>query len=227
MLKKATGNMYEWLDYMWPPVRGKCKHDCSYCYMKKWGELPPLHVDEKDIKTNLYRHGKGKFIFVCHTCDLFAEDVPTEWIERVLERLRTYSENRYLLQSKNPRRFLDFIGKYPPDVLFGTTIETNRTIYVESKAPPYVERSQALAELHKQGLETMVTIEPILDFDLDELVELVVTANPKWINIGADSKGHDLEEPSKKKVEDLVKMLKEKTDVELKRNLKRILGDLK
>lgn len=218
MLKKQKGNMYEFVTHMWGPVRGKCSHDCSYCYMKKW-PLPPLHIDERDLlQTDL---GKGNFIFVCHTIDLFAADIPSGWILKVLSQLRAYPKNKYLLQSKNPERFLDFISKYPCNVLFGTTIETNRDI-VKSKAPPYIERAEALARLHEMGFETMVTIEPIFDFDLDELVALVITANPKWVNIGADSKGHKLPEPSKEKVKMLIKALKEKTAVELKRNLKRI-----
>lgn len=220
MLKKSVGNMYEFVTHMWGPIRGRCKHDCSYCYMKKW-PLPPLHIDEKDLKTNL---GEGNFIFVCHTIDLFADDVPSEWIKRVLERLTAYPKNRYLLQSKNPKRFLDFLDKCPDDVLFGTTIETNRDIYVESKAPSYIERAKALGELYALGLETMVTIEPIFDFDLDELVDLVITANPAWVNIGADSKGHKLPEPSREKVKNLIEVLREKTKIKLKRNLKRIYG---
>ena len=218
MLKKQKGNMYEFVTHMWGPIRGRCKHDCSYCYMKKW-PLPPLHVDEKDLlKTDL---GQGNFIFVCHTIDLFADDVPADWIQRVLRQLRAYPINKYLLQSKNPERFLEFVDRCPPNVLFGTTIETNRAI-VKSKAPPYAERAEALARLHEKGYETMVTIEPIFDFDLGELVELVVTANPVWVNIGADSKGHNLPEPSKEKVEKLINALREKTNVKLKGNLKRI-----
>lgn len=218
MLKRQKGDMYEFVTHMWGPVRGKCKHDCSYCYMKKW-PLPPLHIDERDLlKTNL---GENNFIFVCHTIDLFASDVPAEWIERVLGQLRAYPKNRYLLQSKNPNRFLRFIGKYPDNVLFGTTIETNRDI-VKSKAPSCLERADALRELHNRGYETMVTVEPIFDFDLCELVTLIITANPKWVNIGADSKGHNLPEPSKGKVAKLIEVLREKADVELKRNLKRI-----
>jgi hypothetical protein len=46
----------------------------------------------------------------------------------------------------------------------------------------------------------------------------------------ADSKGHDLPEPSKEKVVKLVELLKQKTKmgsaIELKRNLNRILMDL-
>ena len=65
--------------------------------------------------------------------------------------------------------------------------------------------------------------EPIFDFDLDELVKLVVTANPEWINIGADSKKHNLPEPSKEKIKKLITTLQLKTDVKLKDNLKRIM----
>jgi DNA repair photolyase len=220
MLRRQKGDMYEFVSHMWGPVRGRCKHDCSYCYMKKWS-LPPLHIDERDIRTNL---GRGNFIFVCHTIDLFADDVPTQWIKRVLKQLNTYPQNRYLLQSKNPRRFLEFVGEYPEDILFGTTIETNRTIYMESKAPPYIERAEALAKLHEKGFETMVTIEPIFDFDLDELVALVTKANPEWVNIGADSKGHNLPEPSMDKVRELIKALQQTTKIKLKRNLRRIYG---
>lgn len=209
--------MYEFVTHMWSPIKGKCSHDCSYCYMKKWGKQPPLHLDEKDINTNL---GSGKFIFVCHTCDMFAKDVPAEWIERILERLRAYP-NRYLLQSKNPERYLEFTNYPDDDVLFGTTIETNRDI-VDTKAPSCKERAMFLAMIGKEGFETMVTIEPILDFDLDDLVDLVILANPEWVNIGADSKGHDLPEPSKEKVKSLIEALQEKTDVKLKRNLQRI-----
>lgn len=217
MLKKQKGNMYDFVTHMWGPIRGRCKHDCSYCYMKKW-PLPPLHIDDKDLKTNL---GEGNFIFVCHTIDLFADDVPAEWIERVLGRLKAYPKNKYLLQSKNSKRFLNFIGTYPDNVLFGTTIETNRDI-VKSKAPPPQERAGALFKLTEKGFETMVTIEPIFDFDLDELVKLVTTANPEWVNIGADSKGHNLPEPSAEKVNGLIKSLRENTTVKLKGNLQRI-----
>lgn len=213
--------MYEFVTHMWSPIRGKCSHNYSYCYTKIWGEQPPLHLDEKDLWTDL---GKGNFIFVCHTIDLFAKDVPIDWIESVLERLRYYSGNRYLLQSKNPKRFLDFINKYPPNILFGTTIETNRFI-VRSFAPPVSQRAMALAELSYRGFETMVTIEPIFDFDLNELIDLIVLANPEWVNIGADSKGHDLPEPSMEKVKMLVQALQEKTTVKLKRNLERIYNN--
>lgn len=219
MLRKQIGNMYGFVTHVWSPIRGKCSHDCSYCYMKKWGEQPPLHLDEKDLETNL---GSGNFIFVCHTCDMFAEDVPKEWIWQVLTRLRMH-DNKYLLQSKNPERFLDFLGTYPNNVLFGTTIETNRDI-VKSNAPSVKDRAEWLGKLAswQKGFDTMVTIEPIFDFDLEDLVDLIVLANPEWVNIGADSKGHNLPEPSKEKVEKLIEILQKTTQIKLKGNLRRI-----
>lgn len=227
--KQGSGNMYEFITLMYSPIRGKCKHECTYCYVKDTAErynrpLKDLFLDRKDLRKDL---GTGETVFVCYTADLFADDVPAEWIEKVLAHLREYPENRYLLQSKNPKRMLDFTDKFPSDVLLGATIETNRAEYYESKAPTFTERAEALGKLSKLGYETMVTIEPILDFDLEPLVDLIVTANPVWVNIGADSKGHDLPEPTSEKVAALIESLKEKTDIELKRNISRILEDLK
>ena len=217
MLKKQVGNMYEFVSHMWSPIRGKCSHSCSYCYMKKWGKQPPLRLDEKDLETNL---GEGNFIFVCHTCDMFAKDVPDIWIRQVLNRTCRY-KNKYLFQSKNPARFIDYGEAYPHDVLLGTTIETNRDI-VESKAPSVPQRAHALNELSNCGFSTMVTIEPIFDFDLDELLDLIVYASPEWVNIGADSKGHGLPEPSVEKIHSLIEHLGKYTKVKLKGNLRRI-----
>ena len=226
---QKMGNMYEFVTLMYSPIRGKCKHECTYCYVKDTAKrynkpLKDLFIDRRDLKKDL---GTGETVFVCYTCDLFADDVPAEWIEQVLAHLCEYPNNRYLLQSKNPKRMLDFTEKFPPDVLLGATIETNRKEYYESKAPTFTERAEALGELSKLGYETIVTIEPILDFDLEPLVDIIVTANPVWVNVGADSKGHDLPEPSPEKVAALIETLKEKTDVELKRNIDRILEDMK
>ena len=42
-LKESTGNMYDFVSHMWSPVRGKCKHDCSYYYMKRF-PLPDMNI---------------------------------------------------------------------------------------------------------------------------------------------------------------------------------------
>ena len=69
--------MYDWINYTYNTVKGKCPHDCHYCFMKKWGEQPALHFDEKELKTGL---GKSNFIFVGSSCDLFAKAISEKWI---------------------------------------------------------------------------------------------------------------------------------------------------
>ena len=70
----------------------------------------------------------------------------------------------------------------------------------------------------------MVTIEPVLIFDPMELWNLICMCNPEWVNIGADSQGHNLPEPSGKKIQALIDNLKsEGIEVKLKSNLKRLM----
>ena len=71
---KSKSNMYRFIDERWNPVKGRCPFDCSYCYVKRWGNTQkPLHLDVKELRRDL---GRDKFIFVCSGCDLFHPDVP-------------------------------------------------------------------------------------------------------------------------------------------------------
>ena len=57
---KKGSNMYQFCNATWNVVKGKCEHDCCYCYMKRFPQKD-LWFDEKELKTNL---GEGNFIFV-------------------------------------------------------------------------------------------------------------------------------------------------------------------
>jgi len=217
MLNKQKGNMYAFVTHTWNPIRGKCPHDCSYCYMKRFPQ-GELRLDEKSLKDNL---GEGNFIFVGSSTDMFAEDVPNEWIIKVLSKCQNYEGNTYLFQSKNPSRFWMFSGRYPRNTIFGTTLETNRDMKNISKAQSSKARVSNMQDRYMQ--KTMITIEPILDFDLEPFVEMIKQVNPEWVNIGADSQNTHLLEPSSEKIEALVKELRKFTEVKLKDNLKRLL----
>ncbi len=211
--RKSVGNMYPWVTHTWNVIKGKCPHDCSYCYMKRFPQ-GELRFDEKELKRNL---GEGRFIFVGSSCDMFAENVPGEWIAEVLGICYQYPENKYLFQSKNPARFVKSKDWFSPNMILATTIETNID-YGFSNAPSVRNRAKAMSEI-SGGI---VTIEPILNFRFYGFVELIKFANPKWVNIGADSKGHNLPEPSWEKVQSLIGALKEFTEVKVKSNLKRL-----
>ena len=220
MLKKVNpkSNMYQFITHCWSPISGRCEHDCSYCYVKRF-PVGPLRLREEEFKTF---HGKGNFIFVCSGVDLFQNSVPTDWILRVLNECRKYPENKYLFQTKNPGRFFDFDGEFPINCVLGTTIETNR-YYPISKAPKPEDRMKAMVLINKPK---MVTCEPLCDFDLDILVDWLKAIKPEWINIGADSnKEHKLIEPTAEQVKLLVEHLRaEGLIVKIKGNLRRLTG---
>jgi len=217
MLNKVKGNMYSFCTHTWNAIKGKCSHDCSYCYMKRFPQNP-IRLDEKEFKTDL---GKGNFIFVGSSTDMFAQDVPTEWIMKVLKHCDKYSENRYLFQTKNPQRFHKFISELPLNTILGTTIETNRQEELDKigKAPKVYDRQYWIT---LSSFQTMITIEPIMEFDLDVLVNWINDIGPEFVNIGADSQRHNLPEPSWKKIQSLIKELEKFTKVNLKDNLNRL-----
>lgn len=220
-LNKQAGNMYPWITHTWNPIKGKCPHGCVYCYMKRF-KVGELRLVEKELKIDL---GENNIIFVGSSTDMFADGVPKEWILKVLEYCNKFN-NTYLFQTKNPKRFLDFYKEFPKKIILGTTIETDRhfvgTEY-ENKAPITLIRASLMESISKD-YTTMVSIEPIMDIaDLDYFIEWIKDINPKFVSIGADSKGSKLPEPSKEDIEKLIKELKEITEVKVKDNLKRLM----
>lgn len=145
-LNKQKGNMYPWVTHTWNVIKGKCPHDCSYCYMKIYPQKD-IRFDESELKTDL---GNGNTIFVGSSCDMFAQSIPANWIHSILNHLATFPDNIYLFQSKNPKRFSDFLNDFPEKTILGTTIETNRDTGNFSKAPTVQERYLAMKELNRR-----------------------------------------------------------------------------
>ncbi len=233
-MNKQNGNMYDFVTHTSNPIKGLCPHECIYCYMKgiytRYKQDQTLRLDENELAVN---YGKGKFIFLGSSTDMFAHEVPTDWIVRVYDHCCEYPENRYLMQSKNPSRFLEasLIGhplmQNKDGVCFATTLETNRETPVVSRAQSMQERVLAMQELSNLGFHVMITMEPIIEFDLAEVLDMMQRIRPFQVNIGYNtSKTVNLPEPSRDEIIDLVNALRDHTNVKLKSNSSRILGDL-
>jgi DNA repair photolyase len=211
---------------------GACPHECSYCYVDnprsgrptKYTGAPRLLENELQTK-----YGKDKIIFVENCNDLFAEGIPEEFISRVIGHCVAWPENTYVFQTKNPARLLSLShGLIFPDMyMVGTTIETNRNEILAkiSTAPPPNERFEAMCKIDKPKF---VTVEPILDFDVDILATWLIYLKSEkhdyFVNIGADSKRKNLEEPSAEKILALVLKLQESgVEIRKKHNLGRLL----
>jgi len=218
-LNTSKGNMYDFITHTWNTVKGKCEHDCFYCYMKKFKNQRACRFDEKELKTDL---GSGNFIFVGSSNDLFANSNPVNWIDETLLHCAQF-DNDYLFQSKNPARIQEMTNYLPSKSVICTTIETNR-FYPEimNNSPKPLERAMAMNDL-STVMKTFVTIEPIMDFDIAEMLDLIYRCRPTQVNIGADSCGYNLPEPSKIKLLSLIEELKKFTTIHRKTNLARLL----
>lgn len=217
MLNKQAGNMYPWVTHTWNAIKGTCPHNCSYCYMHGF-DVGELRLDKKTLNDNL---GNNKIIFVGSSVDMWAEKVPSDWIEKVLNHCNKYPDNKYLFQSKNPKRYVEFNGKIPKNSILGTTIETNRNYpNIMMNAPMPLLRHSELSMI--KGYEKFISIEPIIDFDTNCLIRWIKCIRPSFVSMGADSKGHNLPEPSPEKIKELEEELSKFTEVKEKDNLRRL-----
>jgi DNA repair photolyase len=190
-------------------------------YKRNWLKEKPLYVDYKELQKNL---GRDNFIFIGSSCDMWAENIEKGWIEKVLLQAEVYAFNRYLFQTKNPRRFWDFenhLDHINCDI--GTTIETNRIYPCMGDTPRPVDRGGAIDALDK--FNRFITIEPILDFDIGDFTAIIKNADPDYINIGADSGNNHLPEPEPEKIRELLQELGD-YKINIKSNLKRLLPEV-
>jgi DNA repair photolyase len=244
-MAKSNGNMYEWITHTANPLAGECIHNCSYCYVQKLKRAKPVIAEKYkgspklDFNGLKQISGKGKFIFVCDMTDLFADNVPYSVIDEILKKCKQKDENRYLLQTKNTKRMFELKWMFDDEIwmpeihnshyekLFSicTTFETNR-FYPEimKNVSKPMDRILDFQRLGFASFNKYITIEPIMDFDLDIMVkEIKGVLSAKQVNIGADSGNNHLPEPTKVKILQLIKELEKFTIVKQKSNLARLL----
>jgi hydroxyethylthiazole kinase-like sugar kinase family protein len=76
-----------------------------------------------------------------------------------------------------------------------------------------------MAAVAAHGVPTMVTIEPAMAFDQDELVAMIRACNPTQVNIGRNTNRQvQLTEPTRAEVQALIAELKTFTNVHVKPN---------
>ena len=226
--------MYHFVTHTWNPIRGRCEHKCPYCYIRRMPHYkykdtePDLILEELNI--NL---GKDKFIFIGSATDMWGHWIPGPWIQAVIDRIFEFPENKYLFQTKCPLRYSRFIkehGAFPEGTILGTTIESNRDhgrLYMGDTIS-VIDRADDMYDLRRnEGYENlMVTIEPIMEFDLIPFVEMIREINPKYVAIGADSGSNNLPEPCSSSIHDLVTEISKDTIIILKDNLKRLYKEM-
>jgi len=189
---------------------------CQDCY----DYFPHFH--EERLKASLPKTTGDQFIWCCSSSDIYF--AKTEWIEKILERVRKEKNKTFFFQSKAPEVFLKY--KFPENVLLGITLETNRNYPINfSKAPnPYKRYIDFLKVKH---LRKVVTLEPLMEFDLFAFVMMLRNIAPERIYIGYDSGNSKLNEPLLVKTNSLITFIKKfLPDCKIKPKLMREKHDL-
>ena len=225
VMNRTKGQMYSWCSHTVNPIRGQCPSMCRYCYVKT-SRVKNLYQGAPHLIESFFEKGlgKGKTIFVGSCFDLFAKGIESRWIENILIHCKKYPENIYLFQSKNTQNMYRYEPYFPSKIVVGTTAETDVPIPMISKAPSPIARLVWLKQF--ASIDKMISIEPVIEFNLRIFLHNIKSVKPNFVSIGADSKNHHLPEPPSEKIKELIQELRKFTEVKIKHNLKRLCPDI-
>ncbi len=131
----------EWTDETWNPVTGctKVSAGCKNCYAERiakrfWGERKFTDVrchPERLSKPQHWR--KPRMVFVNSMSDLFHEDIPVEFVGRVLNTIGSNSKHIFQVLTKRPERakkildvYYDMFAEPFPNLWLGVTCENQK-----------------------------------------------------------------------------------------------------
>jgi hypothetical protein len=185
------------------------KHNCTDCY----NYVPHYHPER------LNKIPSAGTIFVCGNSDL--SFCRPDFMHQIIDSVKRHNQRRpqktYFFQSKSPGYFKPFLNDLPGNAIILTTLETNRGKGYDkvSKAPPPTIRYSQLRDLDYP--RKVVTVEPVLDFDLDIFLKWIKNIGPEYVWLGFNSrpKQVDLPEPSEEKMTRFIQAL-EKNKVPVK-----------
>jgi len=216
---KFLSRMFDLVSDTYNPLGGRCSHECVYCWSMGEGGLVEkydmkkyqgtIRLIEKEFKR---KFKEGVLIFVQDMSDLFANNVPREYVQKVIDYIKQFPNTYFLFMTKNPKRYLEFT--FPKNVILGCTMETNVDTSAISKAPIPSQRFEAMASLSHQY--KALSCEPIIDFDLEIFIKWLQFIKPVLVWVGYDNYNHRLLEPSLAKVEKFAEEISKFTNVRWK-----------
>ncbi|MFO0891038.1 MAG: phage Gp37/Gp68 family protein [Isosphaeraceae bacterium] len=182
----------EWTDATWNPIRGctKISPGCAHCYAETFAERfrgVPGHPYEQGFDLRLMPQKleeplgwkTPRMVFVNSMSDLFHEDVPEDYIERVCRVMAEASRHTFQVLTKRSERMrellrgrLSFVADQP-HIWFGVSVENRR------HGLPRIEHLRETPA----GLR-MLSVEPLLE-DLGP----VDLRGIGWVILGGES-GH-------------------------------------
>ena len=175
----------EWTDKTWNPITGCTRHSagCAHCYAEVMsrrlhamglgkyanGFRLTMHEDALD-EPKAWK--KPHVIFVCSMSDLFHADVTFEFIDKIMDTIRTTPQHRYQLLTKRAERMAEYFSmrEVPANAWLGVTVESSSVKY----------RIDALRTL--PASVRFLSCEPLID----AMGEMDLT-NIDWVIVGGES----------------------------------------
>jgi len=139
----ALNSSIEWTEATWNPVTG-CTHisaGCANCYaermalrlqaagMAKYRNGFKVTIHEKELLTpQSWR--KPHDVFLCSMGDLFHDKVPSGFIQRVFDVMKTCPHHRFQVLTKRSARLRQLARTlpWPDNIWMGVTVEDGRVV---------------------------------------------------------------------------------------------------
>ena len=219
---KQASRMFPFITHPpYNPVGGECPYHCVYCWVKELLSRFPRLKDKYSGEPRLFptelvkKFPAGAYIFACDMLDLLA--MPREIVYTVANVMAGNPQCKFLVETKNPKALLDMGIDWSSNITLGVTIESNRNYPELSNAPRQTERLYWITHVAKarQGKNSLfVSIEPVLDFDLEDFALQLYWIKPWGVAVGYDNYSHNLEvEPFLAKTMQLIRELEKFTTV--------------
>ena len=128
----------EWTDKTWNPITGCTKKSagCAHCYaevmaqrlkamrLEKYRNGFELTLHENNLEEPLLWK-KAHNIFVCSMSDIFHENVPFEFVDRIMDTIKRTPQHRYQILTKRSERMREYFQTrdIPQNVWLGVTVE--------------------------------------------------------------------------------------------------------
>jgi protein gp37 len=136
----------EWTDATWNPITGCSVHSagCTNCYAMK---LAGTRLRDHPSRAGLTRPSKAgpvwtneqwlldpirwkrpRRIFVCAHADLFHENVPDAWIDRIFAVMALCPQHQFQVLTKRSARMRDYLTTCPPKLRVRAWCEAEKTL---------------------------------------------------------------------------------------------------
>ena len=186
----SDNSKIEWTDATWNPVRGctKVSPGCKHCYAETFAERfrgVLGHPFEQGFDLRLvpekledpFRWSSSRMIFVNSMSDLFHEDVPDSYIEKVADVMMAADWHIYQVLTKRADRMAKLLGGRLKEAAGRSHIWWGVSVENQKHGIPRIDHLR-----NSEAAVRFLSIEPLLE-DLGE----VDLSGMSWVIVGGES----------------------------------------